>query len=355
MKLAVLCCALITLSSSASQAASPLLSEGFEAYNRGVLDANSHSDTNTAPNGGSGNPWWGPAPPGPPDLRVVAAETNIVTGIITNSVTPHGGTNMVRGKNSGVSDFDTDFFNIAYRLNHSKVFPGNVTLDWWFFDPVGAKTNANAAPQYQDYASLAYWTGVPLNSDYHTNNLGQADPGIATTQFSIGASPSHVAGYKSTNYQAQIFPTFSSNAYDPSGGWFNLPVARTVGWHHAVIVIPTVTNGTAPVSFFIDGLINPALTNTALITNGLNCIVLQAENGNLTGYFDDVTCDFVAPPAILSIALNKSNAIVTWSVTNWTLQSSPSLVSSNFTDIAGATSPFTNSLANQARFFRLRQ
>jgi hypothetical protein len=349
MKVAVLCCALVVLWSSSSRAASALLFDGFESCHRGTLDANSPSDVNTAPDGGPGNPWWGSEPP---DLRVVAAESNIVSGVITNFVTPHTGTNMVRGKNSGASDYDRNFFNLAYRLNHSKVFSGNVSLDWWFFDPVGAKTNANAAPQYQDYASLAYYASIPTYTDYFTNDLGQADPGLVVTQLSLGAATSQISGYKSTNYQAQIFRTSSTNAYDLANGWFNLPVARTVGWHHAYISVGNPsTNGAAAVSFYIDDLVSPALTNSASLTNGLNCIVLQAENGNLTGYFDDLT--FNAP--VLSIAVAGPNAIVSWPVTNWTLQFSTNLVSSNFTDIPGATSPFTNSVTNQLRFFRLRQ
>ena len=349
MKVAVLCCAFMALLSGPLPAASALLFDGFESYNRGTLDANTPADANTAPNGGHGNPWWGSEPP---DLHVVAAESNIISGVITNLVSPHTGTNMVRGLDSGFSDYDRNFFNLAYRLNHSRVYSGNVSFDWWFFDPVGAKTNSNAAPQYQDYASLAYYASIPTYADYFTNNLGQADPGLMVTQLSIGASTSQIGGYKSTNYQAQIYHTSSSNAYDQPNGWFNLPTARTVGWHHALIKVANPSsNGTAAVSFYIDNLVNPALTNTASLATGLNCIVLQAENGSLTGYFDDLT--FNAP--VLSIALAGTNAIVTWPVTNWTLQFSTNFASSNFTDIPGATSPFTNSRTGPARYFRLRQ
>jgi hypothetical protein len=354
MKAVVLCCTLLALCCRAGTA-SPLLFDGFESYNHGVLDANYPSGPNAAPNGSPGNPWWGPFPPGPPDLNVVAAESNIVTGVITNFVTPHSGTNMVRGKHSGSPDFDQDYFNIAYRLNQGKVFAGNVYLDWWFFDPVGAKTNTNAAPQYQDFGSLAYFTSIPLNADYHTNNLGQADPGFVTTQFSIGASTSLGTGYQSTNYQAQIYPNPSTNAYDPTNGWFNLPTARSVGWHHARISVPATANGAATVSFYIDDLVNPALTNTASLTNGLNCIVLSAENGKLTGYFDDVTCDYVVTSVVLGITASSSNAILTWPGTGWTLQFSTNLVGANFADIPGATSPYTNSFTNRVQFFRLRQ
>jgi hypothetical protein len=346
MKVAVLCCALLALLSSPSRAASALLFDGFESYNRGVLDANSPSGANAAPDGGPGNPWWGAEPP---DLTVVGMETNKVVGVVTNIVAPHSGTNMVRG---GTLKDDWEFFNLPCRLNRSSVYSGSVSLDWWFFDPIGAKTNANSAPQYQDFASLAYWIPIPGNTDYSTNNLGMVNLDFATTQLSIGAATSQITGYKSTNYQAQIYRTSSTNAYDQVNGWFNLPVVRTVGWHHAYIGVgAAASNGTAAVSFYIDNLVTPALTNTASLTNGLNCIVLQAENGNLTGYFDDVT--FNAP--VLSIALTGPNAVVSWPFTNWTLQFSTNSALTNFTDIPGATSPYTNSLTAGVRFFRLRQ
>ncbi len=347
MKVAVLCCALLVLHSSLAHAGSTLLFDGFESYNRGVLDANYPGGTNAAPDGGPGNPWWSPYTPG---LSVVGMETNKVPGVVTNIVTPHGGTNMVRG---GTFDDDWEFFNLAYRLNRSNVYSGNVSLDWWFFDPIGAKTNSNAAPQYQDYVSLAYWIPSITNMDYFILD-GQVDQDYTNAQLSIGASTSQISGYKSTNYQAQIYPTSSTNAYDQVNGWFNLPVVRSNGWHHAMIVVSSAaTNGTAPVSFYIDNLTNAVLTNTVALTSGLNSIELQAENGNLTGYFDDLTFTGTPQP-VLSIALAGTNAIVTWPVTNWVLQSSTNLVSSNFTDITNAVSPYTNLLTGRARYFRLR-
>jgi hypothetical protein len=352
MKVAVLCCALLMLLSSLPLPASTLLFDGFETYNRGALDANYPSGTNAAPNGGPGNPWWGYEPP---DMVVVGMETNKVTGVVTNIVTPHGGTNMIRGKNTGSPDLDLEFYNVAYRLNGGKAYSGNVSLDWWFFDPVGAKTNTNAAPQYQDFGSLAYWIPNVTNMDYATNDLGLVNLDFITTQLSLGASTSQITGYKSTNYQAQIYPNSSTNAYDQANGWFNLPVVRSNGWHHAMIVVGTnATNGTAPVSFYIDNLTNAVLTNTVALTNGLNSIVLQAEYGNLTGYYDDLT--FTGPAqAVLSITVTGTNAIVTWPVTNWILQSSTNLVSGSFTNISNAVSPYTNSLTGPARFFRLLQ
>src|SRR5579871_3077006 len=93
MKAALLVWGLFFACGGLMRAQQTLLSEGFEGYQRDLLDANA-SGLNAGPDGGPGNPWWGEFPP---DLHVVGADTNIIPGIVTNLVTPHGGTNMVRG------------------------------------------------------------------------------------------------------------------------------------------------------------------------------------------------------------------------------------------------------------------
>jgi hypothetical protein len=355
MKIFFVFCGLLALAAGRVRADQPLLFEGFENYQRGAsglsnaLDANYPGGLNLGPNGGPGNPWWGQFPP---DLRVVGTDTNIVPGIITNVVSPHSGTNMVRGKGSGAADFDRDFYNLAWRLNHSNNYHGNLTLDWWFFDPVGANTNAAAAPKYQDYLSLGCWSAVPANTDFVTN----LSPGIATARLSLGAADSQGAGYQPTNYQAQILHTTNAGAYDAANGWFNLPVTRSVGWHHAKIVLaPPLNDGSAVTTFYVDNLTNALLTANSAATNGFNALSLQAEyNTGTTGYFDDLTFDAPTLP-VLNIALAGNNAIVTWTVANWTLQSTTNNLLTNFVDMAGVTSPFTNSLSGGKKYFRLRQ
>jgi hypothetical protein len=355
MRTFFLFCGLMALAAGRAAAQQVSLFEGFETYQRdsagvsNILDANYSGGLNKGTNGGPGNPWWGQFPP---DLRVVGTDTNIVPGIITNVVSPHSGTNMVRGRQTGQPDFDRNFYNLAWRLNHSANYHGNLTLDWWFFDPVGANTNAVAAPKYQDYVSLGCWSGVPTDTDFVTN----ISPGVLTAQLSLGAADSQASGYQSTNYQAQILHTTGAGAYDTNNGWFNLPVARSVGWHHAKILLaPALNNGTAAATFYVDNLTNALLTANDAAASGFNCLTLQAEySTGTTGYFDDLT--FIAPllPS-LNIALAGSNAIVTWSFTNWTLQTTANPALTNFADVAGATSPFTNSLSGGTKYFRLRQ
>src|SRR5690349_15903030 len=83
-----------------------LYSDGFEGYNSGALDANLSGGPNQAPNGGPGNPWFGPVPP---NLHIVGAGGGISSG----SAGPHSGSKMVTA--NATSDFDQDWINLAHR------------------------------------------------------------------------------------------------------------------------------------------------------------------------------------------------------------------------------------------------
>src|SRR5438132_3004282 len=122
-----------------------IYSDGFEGYTAGdsPLDANT-AGPNAGPNGGPGNPWFGPAPP---NLRVVGSGGGVSSG----AAPTHSGNNMVTA--SAASDFDQDWLNISSRFNGGNPYFGNVSLDWWFYDPTGAG-NSN----YRDYVALAYYT-----------------------------------------------------------------------------------------------------------------------------------------------------------------------------------------------------
>ena len=67
----------------------------------------------------------------------------------------------------GYFDNDSEFYNLAFRLNGGSLYDG-VVLDWWFYDPCGAGT-ADPLNQtnYGDFAGLCnYATGIPPDADY---------------------------------------------------------------------------------------------------------------------------------------------------------------------------------------------
>jgi hypothetical protein len=328
------------------QAADVFFLESFENYNLGPLDgdlAAGNGGVNTYPNGGISNapgvffnPWWGAEPP---NLIVVTNE---------NGVTPHSGTRMVRGASTNSFAFSQDLYNIGFRVNNGAPYKGNVVLDWWFYDPAGSGTNA---AQYQDSISLAYYPSLPTNADYTDPNFFGFN---STEQFALGAANEQSGAFNKTKYQAQVVG--AGNAYDgptPGNGWFNTGVTRSVGWHHARIAISAVLpTGTAFVFFYIDDLVTPTLSNNTVSGTGVNVIEMDASYGNVTAYYDDISLD-LGSHAKLTMTKSRTNIVLSWPK-GWNLQSSTSLVSSNFADVAGATSPYTNSLTGAPLYFRLR-
>jgi hypothetical protein len=248
-------------------ASAQLLYEDFESYNLGTLDKNDPNGPNQAPNG-SGNPWFGPEISSP-NLVVVGPE---------NGVTPISGNQMVRGR--APSDFDQNWFNLAYRLNGGQPFMENIALGWWFYDPLGA-----GGTDYRDFGALAYYSDAPPDTDapdsYNINHSAQVQ------RLSLGASSVQDGGFDSNYYQARVVN--ATDGYD-AAGWFNTTTPRSVGWHFAVIVVgPMQDDGTNDVLFFIDDLNNPTLEHNSVTTYGYNIIELNANYGAVTGYYDDVS------------------------------------------------------------------
>src|SRR5207249_2712290 len=164
---------------------------------------------------GSGNPWFGPAPP---NARVVGTEGGVI---------PHGGSQMIRG--SAANDFDENWYNLAYRLNGGQPYKGNVSFDFWFYDPNG---NGASAPDYRDFGALGFYNTAPSTTDYPTG--GSLNTGVTQVQrLCLGASSDVNGAYDSTHYQARIVG--ATGGYDPGFGWFNTTITRSIGWHHGVV------------------------------------------------------------------------------------------------------------------------
>ncbi len=262
-------------------------SDGFETYNLGTLDSTLSGGPNEGVNGGA-NPWFGSAPP---NFRVVNAE---------NGVNPHSGTNMIRGCLNCQSDKDVDWFNLSYRCATGGVYTGNFALEWWFYDPLGSLGGGS----YIDYIALGNYSPVPPDTDY--SDAGW--PAVVSQKLSLGANdPASNTNINTAYYQARVVgATDGANAQ----GWFNLTNApRSEGWHHARIVIgdPNDTNTLA--SFYIDDMVNPALTHITVNNDGFNIIELDGDFGNTSGYFDDLLFqDVTSKPLVASGPTNLTVA-----------------------------------------------
>ncbi len=323
--------------------------ESFEKYTLGPLDADldpAVGGVNFATNGAFSaspavfyNPWWGA---GPPNLQVVGNE---------NGITPHSGAKMVRGISTNSSLFSQDLYNIGYRLNGGLPFRGNILLDWWFYDPAGSGA---MSINYQDSISLACYSGLPAHQDYTVPDFFFGSD--VTNRLALGAALDQSGLFDRTKYQAQIVGTTGTNSYDGPGpglGWINTTNTRSIGWHHARISLsPVVANGTANVSFYLDDLTHPTLTNNTIYTNGFNCVEMDASYGSISAYYDDITFD-VAQHATLTVTNYGNNIVLRWPA-GWSLQSATKPSPTNFVDVALATSPYTNKITSGQRYIRLR-
>ncbi|HEX3800974.1 MAG TPA: hypothetical protein VH413_19940 [Verrucomicrobiae bacterium] len=329
---------------ASAHAADVFFSDGFENYTLGPLDADLavssggvNNFTNGAPyvRGAFFNPWWGSEPP---NLIVVGAE---------NGVTPHSGSQMVRGASTNFMTVSQDLYNIAYRENLGTPFRGNLVLDWWFYDPIGAGTGA---VNYQDSISLVYYPDLPTNADYTDPFFFGAG---GASQFALGAAKDQNGGFNPAKYQAEVATGSGYDGTGPGLGWFNTATTRSVGWHHARITISAVLpTGGAFVFFYIDDLSHATMSTSAPVGVGVNAIQMDAGFGTTTGYYDDVTFD-LSQHAQLTMTRSKTNIVLRWPA-GWVLQSAANAVDTNFTDVPSAASPYTNNYSVVTHLYRLR-
>jgi hypothetical protein len=281
--------AILTLSlTAAAGPAQVLFSDGFETYAPGAIDANLAGGPNQAPNGGPGNPWFGPAPP---NLHVVGPGGGLSSG----AAGPNSGNQMLTA-NAVPNDFDQNWYNLAHRLNNGNNYTGSVALKWAFYDPNGAG-DAN----YRDYVALGNYTtaaqGAAANLDYTAASGGNLNPGGASQRISLGAS--NPTGFDPNFYQARVVGATGGLV----NGWFNLSVPRTPGWHLAQILLGADQGTSTPVSFFIDNLNTPVLTVPISTSGGVNVIELNDAFGATAANFDDVSVSVPVPePSGLGLA-----------------------------------------------------
>lgn len=258
--------------------AAVVFTDGFESYTAGgsPLDKNT-AGANSAPNG-SGNPWFGPAPP---NARVVGSDS-------TNgpTVAPHSGNNMIRGKGL-VVDLDQNWYNLAYRLNGGNKYTGNIQFDWYFYDPVGQGTGS---ANFRDYAALGFYNTAPSGTDYP--GTGSLNSSTQIQRLGLGAINGNAASQ--TVYNARVVGDAAGNA--GVNGWFLTGVARSLGWHKGTVKVgPALGDNTNTVDFYVDDIF--ALQRNSISASGYNVLEFNSSFGATTGYFDDATFQTIPEPA----------------------------------------------------------
>lgn len=307
-----------------------LFSDGFENYTAGgvPLDMNT-AGANASPNGGPGNPWSGP---NPPNLRVFTSEGGVV---------PHSGSKMTRG--SLPTDLDQDWYNLAFRLNKGNLYTGNIMMDWWFYDPIGSGGAA-----YAEFGAIGYYSLTPTTTDYP--DTGSLNSSGQIQRLSLGASSSQGTGFDSTRYQARVVGAGDGYA----SGWFNLPVTRSVGWHHGRVVVgPTIDIGVNYAQFFIDDMSTPIFQHVDRLAYGYNVLELNQAYKATFGYMDDVSFAVARPP-VITATLSGTDVILTWPGLDFALESA-SDVNGPYSEVSGAVSGYGySSFSGSQQFFRLR-
>jgi len=144
-------------------------------------------------------------------------------------------------------------------------------------------------------------------------------------------------------------------------------------WYHMVIADDLTT-----IRYYVNNLLVVTLNRGAnFVPNGINgdpsvagapTVIGQrydAGFGAFDGAIDDAAIYNYALTSAqiqnhflnnVSVTINKAgnNVILSWPGVGLTLQSSSNLFGSNFVDVAGATSPYTNSASGSPKYFRLR-
>ncbi len=234
------------------------------------------------PNADPSNPWFGPSRP----------------GVIGGSA--HSGSKCWQAK-IGVTNCE-DTLNLAYRTNVGYPYRENIFLDWWFYDP------ATATPTgFCDGVELGSYSDIPGDTDYNS-----ANGGTALQRTYVGGAPGAAqgTGYDSTLYQARVMN--ATGAYN-TNGWFNIPdVTRSVGWHHARILVGGLdAEGHSPISIYLDDMDTPRLTATTTVPtpSNYNCVKLWGNTGVGTWgqYVDDLV--FGKVPSIVSVSVSPNQYV----------------------------------------------
>jgi hypothetical protein len=163
---------------------------------------------------------------------------------------------------------------------------------------------AGGGGDYIEYIALCNYDLVPPDTDYDIFGW----PVVLSQRMCLGANALRLnTDIDPSMYQARIVG--ATDGVNPEG-WFNLTNAtRSIGWHHARVVVGAPNGVETPVSFFIDNMVSPVLTHACVNSDGFNLLEVDADFGNTSGYFDDLILqDNTAAPTIATGPTNLTVA-----------------------------------------------
>ena len=112
------------------------------------------------------------------------------------------------------------------------------------------------------------------------------------------------------------------------------------------------TNGnTNPVVSLVASLV-PTYTNQSSLDFVMQPVVTIVDNPGVMKVTQGSGWQANFEPVVLSIELDASAVVVTWTNSSYTLQSAPAPLGP-YTNISGAITPYTNNIVGPAQYFRL--
>ncbi len=163
------------------------------------------------------------------------------------------------------------------------------------------------------------------------------------------------AGAATNKYRVGV----SVSANDPSPSY-----PRDLSLNQPYVVVTRYAVGTAETAIWVNPTSesSPSVAATDnLLTSDINAIGLREDTGIGTNYLDNLVISGssfsdvipIVAPETLQFGLVGGNLVLSWNNPLLALQSASTLTGT-FTDVSNASSPYTNSLAADQQYFRLK-
>lgn len=341
--------------------------------------SNGDSDFATLAYSGSGVPLWTNRYAGP------GSAEDIACGVAVD----HEGTVYVTGVSP---DPLGSWVTIAYSrtgvplwTNHysgGPPFSGGIVLDS-NANVIITGSSAGSGNPPSDYATIAYSSaGIPLWTNLYNGPGDNVDEGHAVavdshgnvfvTGMSYSGNGAWSADYATVAYSSVGVPAWT-NRFDGPGNNQDVADAVAVDRSGNVIVtgrafdpadgvcittlayssegVPLWTNRYVP----LDPNLNAIAQVSYLVVDSGGNVFVAGSIWNGTDY-DYATIKYssnVVPPPYLGFQILNQQLVLSWTNAEFNLEAAP-LVTGTFTNVPGATSPYTNSINGLQRFFRLK-
>jgi hypothetical protein len=185
-----------------------------------------------------------------------------------------------------------------------------------------------------------YSTGGASNYDYLTIKYSGAGVPLWTNRYNGPGNGADTAAAAAIDGAGHVFVTGTGT--DANSDYTTLAYSATG--------VPLWTNRYSGI-----GSVNHAYALT--VDSGGNVLVTGGSTGNSGGYanYDYATIKYsssVPPPPHLNFLSQNKQLVLSWTDPTFGLQTAPE-VFGTYTNIPGATSPYTNAITGNRQFFRL--